>query len=99
MLWANTGWCGFGRLLHHAASASVAIAGDYLPLETAGDRRDNAVAFARSDNEGALVVIAPRQVFDALNDGSPQPAYRIGLSSIRLPPRLAHRTYRNVWTG
>jgi maltooligosyltrehalose synthase len=45
-------------LLHHAANASVAIAGDHLPLEIAADRRDNLVAFARSNNEGALIVIA-----------------------------------------
>ncbi|TDT59655.1 maltooligosyl trehalose synthase [Enterobacter sp. AG5470] len=66
--------------------------GDYLPLTVSGEQSDNLIAFARVENQQALIVLAPRLLFGAL-DGS------LAGASIVLPPQLANRQYRDILSG
>ncbi|WP_201279357.1 malto-oligosyltrehalose synthase [Cedecea colo] len=70
--------------------------GDYLPLTATGKQAENLIAFARAENDDALIVIAPRLVFSALQEN-------LTISSadaeIALPDQLAHRRYRNILSG
>jgi (1->4)-alpha-D-glucan 1-alpha-D-glucosylmutase len=74
--------------------------GDYLPLQTSGGRSNNLVAFARADFDDALLVIAPRLVFGALQDTiAATHSDQWVETEIHLPPRLADRRYRDLCNG
>ncbi|PSN06632.1 malto-oligosyltrehalose synthase [Siccibacter turicensis] len=74
--------------------------GDYLPLAAQGEHADNVIAYARTDSRDALIVIAPRLVFSALDGSVAGPhAERWAGTSIALPPALANRRYRDLLTG
>ncbi|RWX78947.1 malto-oligosyltrehalose synthase [Neorhizobium lilium] len=74
--------------------------GRYLPLEVSGKREDNVVAFARVDEEDALIVIAPRLVFSALYTGSDEtPEDRWAETEVVLPAELSSLRYRDIYTG
>ncbi|WP_034917822.1 malto-oligosyltrehalose synthase [Erwinia sp. 9145] len=66
--------------------------GDYLPLPATGKRAAHYVAFARTEGDDALIVVAPRLAFD-IEDGGPAEA------EVALPATLANRRYRNVFSG
>jgi len=66
--------------------------GDYLPLTTSGPQADNIIAFARQDNDAALIVLAPRLLFGAL-DGS------LAGAVVSLPAGLANRRWRDILSG
>ncbi|QWA13189.1 malto-oligosyltrehalose synthase [Sodalis ligni] len=74
--------------------------GDYLPLAAAGRRGENVLAFARAENDDALIVITPCLVFGALRDSLARPQMKCWpQTEIILPHRLAHRRYRNILSG
>lgn len=66
--------------------------GDYLPLTTSGPQADNIIAFARQDNDAALIVLAPRLLFGAL-EGS------LAGAVVSLPAGLANRRWRDILSG
>ncbi|WP_241658835.1 malto-oligosyltrehalose synthase [Kosakonia cowanii] len=81
------------RLLHlRQEKPALFRHGDYLPLNADGEQADNVIAFARVDEDDALIVLAPRLLFGAL-DGS------LNGAVIPLPERLAHRHYRDMLSG
>ena len=65
-LWVT--WRGLGARRRQAA---LAAAGDYLPLEVAGARRDHVCAFARRAGDSWAIVVAPRWVAGLCGDGRP----------------------------
>lgn len=71
--------------------------GDYLPLTAAGKRAENVLAFARAEGDEAVIVIAPRLVFNEL--GSLAASDWCAETELLLPERLANRRYRNILTG
>jgi malto-oligosyltrehalose synthase len=86
-------------LLHLRQEApSLFCAGDYVPLEAQGKRGENIIAFARADEDDALIVITPRLVFNALHPGLTAQD-RWAETEIVLPPNLANRRYRDLCTG
>ncbi len=70
--------------------------GEYLPLTATGKQAENLIAFARAESDDALIVIAPRLVFSALQENQ---AMLSTEAEIALPEGLAHRRYRNVLSG
>jgi (1->4)-alpha-D-glucan 1-alpha-D-glucosylmutase len=75
--------------------------GAYLPLEASGAKRDHVCAFARSAGEEAVLVIVPRLVVRLVGgeERPPLGAEVWGQTRLLLPPHLAGRTYRNLFTG
>jgi (1->4)-alpha-D-glucan 1-alpha-D-glucosylmutase len=75
--------------------------GEYLPVEAAGSRRDHVCAFARTAGDGAVLVVVPRLVV-GLTGGAERPPLGPdvwGKTRLLLPPELADRRYRNIFTG
>ena len=73
---------------------------DYIPLTANADEAGNIVAFARTDGEHALIVVAPRLPLSSLFEGSlADLGKRYAEIVIALPQQLANRSYRNLWTG
>lgn len=78
------------RLLHlRQQMPSLFRRGAYLPLTVAGEEAEHLIAYARVENQDALIVLAPRLLFDAI-DGS------LAGANIALPPELANRRYRDI---
>lgn len=74
--------------------------GDYLPLAVSGNRAGNILAFARTDGDDTLLVIAPRLVFDAFRQGfSAHRADGWAQTEVTLPAGLSGRSYRDIITG
>lgn len=74
--------------------------GDYLPLAATGKRAENVIAYARAQDDEALIVIAPRLVLNALHEGLAQPQLaRWSETEIPLPASLANRRYRDILSG
>jgi (1->4)-alpha-D-glucan 1-alpha-D-glucosylmutase len=80
---------------------ALLLNGAYTPLQVEGERADHVVAFARHDDSGALLVVAPRLVVPVVSEERPLPigpavwaATRIVLPKVA---RAAH--YRHVFTG
>ncbi len=83
------------------AHEGLFVGGDYLPVEATGPRRDHVCAFARSAGDDAMLVVVPRLVV-RLADGAERPPLGPevwGKTGLLLPPHLAGRSYRNVFTG
>jgi (1->4)-alpha-D-glucan 1-alpha-D-glucosylmutase len=75
--------------------------GTYTPLEVEGERADHVVAFARHDDSGTLLVVAPRLVVPLVSETRPLPigtdlwaATRIVLPAVTRAVR-----YRHLITG
>jgi (1->4)-alpha-D-glucan 1-alpha-D-glucosylmutase len=75
--------------------------GDYVPLEAAGSRRDHVCAFARSAGCEVVLVTIPRLVAQLTGgvERLPLGSEIWGQTRLLLPPRLASRRYRNLFTG
>ncbi|HET6433108.1 malto-oligosyltrehalose synthase [Dyella sp.] len=72
--------------------------GDYLPLELAGERADEALAFVRSDGEHAVLVLLARPghaCLATLTTPQPPPDYWRG-THVLLPPSLRGAAWRNA---
>jgi (1->4)-alpha-D-glucan 1-alpha-D-glucosylmutase len=90
--------CGLRFRRQHRA---LMLHGAYTPLEVEGEGADHLVAFARSDDSGTVLVIAPRLVVPLVTEERPLP---IGpdawaASQIVLPAAVRARRYRHVITG
>lgn len=72
--------------------------GAYLPLTASGKQAENVLAFARQQDDVALIVIAPRLVLRMLS-ASRSFALHWAETEVRLPARLTNRRYRNLLTG
>jgi (1->4)-alpha-D-glucan 1-alpha-D-glucosylmutase len=98
-----------GRLKQHVITTLLRLrqetptlfrSGEYLPLSASGKRADNVLAYARTGDEDAFIVLTPRLVFNALHmDLSSPRNERWAETEVSLPPRLANRRYRDVFTG
>ena len=80
---------------------ALMLHGAYTPLEVDGEGADHVVAFARHDDSGTLLVIAPRLAVPLVTKERPLP---IGpdawaASEIVLPVAAQARRYRHVVTG
>jgi len=66
--------------------------GDYLPLTLSGERAAHAIAYARADDDEALLVIVPRLVSSFASPGSLAIAPAAWLdTAVELPERLQRR--------
>jgi (1->4)-alpha-D-glucan 1-alpha-D-glucosylmutase len=75
--------------------------GGYLALEAAGPHCDHVCAFARRTGDDVVLVVVPRLVV-RLTGGVERPPLGLdvwGKTALPLPPHLAGRDYRNVFTG
>ncbi|HEY7423828.1 MAG TPA: malto-oligosyltrehalose synthase, partial [Gemmataceae bacterium] len=75
--------------------------GAYVPLEAAGSKRDHVCAFVRSMDDKAVLVAVPRLVVH-LAGGVEQPPMGAEVwetTRLLLPPALAGRRWRNLFTG
>ena len=90
------------RVLHFRHQHEQLFAhGSYLSLEAAGPKRDHVCAFARSSAGEAVLVVIPRLVV-RLAEGMERPPMGQevwGTTRLLLPPPLAARSYRNLFTG
>ncbi|MNE39476.1 hypothetical protein D3C80_1334320 [compost metagenome] len=66
--------------------------GDYLPLTTTGPHAGNVIAFARSHQDEAVIVAAPRLVFGLNAENFPQ-------AELILPAPLTGRRYHDLLSG
>jgi (1->4)-alpha-D-glucan 1-alpha-D-glucosylmutase len=75
--------------------------GAYTPLQVEGERADHVVAFARHDESGTLLVIAPRLVAPLVTEERPLPIGSDVWAATRivLPPVTRAARYRHVITG
>ncbi|HEX2256026.1 MAG TPA: malto-oligosyltrehalose synthase [Afifellaceae bacterium] len=75
--------------------------GDYLPLEAEGAEAGRVVAFARTHEGKALVLVAPRLVLPLLEgcETPHVPDERWGDAAVRLPEALRRRDWRDAVTG
>jgi (1->4)-alpha-D-glucan 1-alpha-D-glucosylmutase len=90
--------CGLRFRRQHGA---LMLHGAYTPLEVDGERANQVVAFARHDDSGTLLVVAPRLVVPLVSEERPLP---IGpdvwaTTRIVLPPVTRAARYRHVMTG
>lgn len=74
--------------------------GDWVPLKVTGDREENLIAYARINDEEALIVVVPRLAFDVAAHGlADSPARLWGNTAVAIPEDLAGRHYRDALTG
>ncbi|HEY7446143.1 MAG TPA: malto-oligosyltrehalose synthase [Vicinamibacterales bacterium] len=90
--------CGMRFRRQHPA---LMLHGAYTPLEVDGEAADHVVAFARHDDSGTLLVVAPRLVVSLVTEERFLP---IGpdawaASQVVLPAAVRARRYRHVITG
>jgi (1->4)-alpha-D-glucan 1-alpha-D-glucosylmutase len=80
---------------------ALMLHGAYTPLEVRGERADHLVAFARHDDSGTLLVVAPRLVVPLVTDERPLPvgADVWAATQIVLTPATRAVRYRHVVTG
>ena len=74
--------------------------GAYTPLEPQGPAAEHVVAFARHDDSGTLLAVAPRLVAGLVGD-QPLPLGESawGQAHLALPPALGAGGYRHLITG
>jgi (1->4)-alpha-D-glucan 1-alpha-D-glucosylmutase len=80
---------------------ALMLHGAYTPLQVKGERSDHVVAFARHDDSGTLLVVAPRLVVPLVTEERPLPIGRDAWATTRvvLPPAARAVRYRHVFTG
>jgi (1->4)-alpha-D-glucan 1-alpha-D-glucosylmutase len=74
------------------------FAGEYLPLETVGERRDSVFAFARRHQSGFAVTCVPRLLASMISPSAPPLGDMWGDTRIELPSG-APSTFRDALTG
>jgi (1->4)-alpha-D-glucan 1-alpha-D-glucosylmutase len=76
------------------------LRGDYVPLDSQATVSGGIVAFARTLDGRALITVAPRLAASLASDARPFPVGESWKTSrVLLPPSLADRAYRNLFTG
>jgi (1->4)-alpha-D-glucan 1-alpha-D-glucosylmutase len=90
--------CGMRFRRQHRA---LMLHGAYTPLEVDGERADHVVAFARHDDSGTLLAVAPRLVVPLVTEERPLPIGPDAWAATRivLPPVTRAARYRHVLTG
>jgi (1->4)-alpha-D-glucan 1-alpha-D-glucosylmutase len=75
--------------------------GDYQPLVVEGASAEYLVAFARHDDSGTLITVAPRLIMSVSRDFSslPRSSRTWGDTRLLLPPWARQPRYRHVLTG
>ena len=74
--------------------------GDYLPLDADGKHAERVLAFARTQQNAALIVVTPRLVFSSdEQDLTLSNRQRFADTKIALNGGLAHRQYRDLLSG
>jgi (1->4)-alpha-D-glucan 1-alpha-D-glucosylmutase len=74
--------------------------GDYLPLSAEGEQQDKVLAFARTLQDQAVIVIVSRRIFNSLPEHLDQPpAARWADTHIALPAALGKRRYQDQLSG
>ncbi len=73
--------------------------GEYLPITLEGKRAHNLVSYARRKEGQAMILIAPRLVFDAFRQGGLPASERWAETEVRFPPELAGSSYKDIFTG
>jgi (1->4)-alpha-D-glucan 1-alpha-D-glucosylmutase len=83
------------------AHQDLFLHGDYLPLEVVGPQRDHVCAFARSSGSEVVIVAVPRLTARLTGGVESRPlGFDVwGQTRLLLPPRLAGRSFRNLFTG
>jgi (1->4)-alpha-D-glucan 1-alpha-D-glucosylmutase len=91
----------YQTLKFRRAHEALLAQGAYLPLEAAGVKRDHVCAFARSYGGKVALVIVPRLVARLVGRVEQPPlGHEVwGKTRLLLPPPLAGRSYRNIFTG
>ncbi|CAM3786764.1 malto-oligosyltrehalose synthase [Rahnella bruchi] len=106
-VWDNKAAWTSGQLKQHVAAVlaryrqqkpTLFLLGDYVPLTAAGDHAKNVIAFARQEKSDAVIVAAPRLVFDEQTVGF-HPSEGGFDIQVLLPESLAHRSYRDLLSG
>jgi len=90
------------RALHcRSANREVYQAGEYIPLDVAGDRANNICAFARKTEDRELITVAPRFFTGIIRQsgGLPLGEEAWGNSCIVLSSGEPATVYRNIFTG
>jgi (1->4)-alpha-D-glucan 1-alpha-D-glucosylmutase len=76
------------------------LRGEYVPLDTQTTVSGGLVAFARTLDQRVLIAIAPRLTASLASDVQPFPMGESWKTSrVLVPPALADRAYRNLFTG
>jgi (1->4)-alpha-D-glucan 1-alpha-D-glucosylmutase len=79
-------------------SADLFGRGKYVPLEAAGQRSKQIVAFMR-ENEQSAVIVSTGRFFTQLADGAGHPTGRVwGDTAVLVPPPWRGRSVRDVFT-
>ena len=74
--------------------------GTYEPLSAAGAHADRLVAFARTESEQAVIVVAPRATVGLCGFGGSPPVGDVwGETELVLPESSAARNWCDVFTG
>ena len=83
------------------AHAALMLEGAYLPLESDGPAADHVVAFARHDDSGTLLTLAPRLGASLVGEHQSLPLgpETWGATRILLPDGIPASGYRHVLTG
>ncbi len=89
------------RILHaRQQQPALFREGDYLPLYATGKQAEHLLAFARTLDDRALIVIAPRLVFSPQEESLTLPnRERWAETDIALGGGLTHRHYRDLLSG
>lgn len=91
----------YNALNYRKAHREIFERGEYIPLETTGERSDNTCSFMRKFENSAVLVVAPRFITRLI----PQPeSLPFGKevwkdSFIVLPNEETEKKYRNIFTG
>ncbi|MFB9947649.1 malto-oligosyltrehalose synthase [Rhizobium puerariae] len=98
-----------GRLKQHVVAALLHLRqeaptlfrkGEYVALQVEGPRAEHILAFARAESDDALIVIAPRLVFSALQmEPATHRPEGWAMTEVALSEKFANRRYRDICTG
>ncbi len=84
-------WCQWRLLQLRAEHAALFSEGSYQPLRVTGQRRNQAIAFARCGTEGTLVVVAGRKFAQAFEQGQWPAGAAWAETHIAWPAAMARR--------
>lgn len=88
-------------LNYRRANASLFLDGEYVPLESQGNKKDHVCAFARIYQDQAVVAVVPRLVAGLMPDGKTPPIGSDvwGDTWVTVPSWRSASRYRNIFTG